>query len=102
MFRAAFRPSFLVDVSEEYERKKEAVLAYHSQVGELQPGEKESRLASPEFLRGWEARHVYLGTLLGCAYAEAYYCEHAVPLDDPVAAFAVPQQRRIAMNPLTP
>jgi bacillithiol biosynthesis deacetylase BshB1 len=102
MFRAAFKPTFLVDVSDHFEEKKKAVLAYHSQVGALKPGEKESRLASPQFMRGWEARHVFLGTLLGCDYAEAYFCEQAVPLEDPVAAFATPQQRRIATDPLTP
>lgn len=100
MFRVAFRPSFLVDVSAEFETKKEAVLAYHSQVGPRREGEPAFRLASPEFLRGWEARHAHLGTFIGRRFAEAYCCEYLLELEDPVAAFPVPQHYRIADNPL--
>ncbi|MHC5035742.1 MAG: bacillithiol biosynthesis deacetylase BshB1 [Planctomycetota bacterium] len=102
MFRAVFKPSFVVDITDVFEEKKEAVLAYTSQVGPTKPGEAETRLASPEFLRGWEARHVYFGTLIGAAYAEAFFTEYAIPLSDPVAIFTSPQQRRIAIDPFTP
>jgi bacillithiol biosynthesis deacetylase BshB1 len=102
MFRATFRPSFVVDISDEFETKRDAVLAYESQVGDLKPGERESRLASPEFMRGWEARHITLGGLVGSRYAEAYFCEYAIPLADPVSAFYVAQQRRVAVEPVTP
>ncbi len=99
MYRADFRPSFVVDVTDEFETKKRAVLAYHSQVGERRAGEKETRLASPMFMRGWEARHAHFGWTIGRPYGEPYYCEYTIPLDDPVAAFAVPQQRRIVTRP---
>ena len=96
MYRVDFTPSFIVDISGEFEAKKESVQAYHSQVGPAKSGEKESRLSSPQFMRFWESRHIYYGAFIGAAYGEAYFCEYPIPLDDPVAAFAVPQQRRIA------
>jgi bacillithiol biosynthesis deacetylase BshB1 len=102
MYRAAFEPSFIVDVTDEFETKRRAVLCYHSQVGPTGPGEKETRLSSPLFMKGWEARHAYFGGIIGRPYGEPYFCEYAVSLDDPLAAFAVPQQRRIAVRPLQP
>ncbi|MHC4252221.1 MAG: bacillithiol biosynthesis deacetylase BshB1 [Planctomycetota bacterium] len=100
MYRTVFEPTFVVDVTDEFEQKKRAVLAYHSQVGPTQEGEKESRLSSPEFMRGWEARHVFYGNMIGRRYGEAYFSEYVIPLADPVAAFDVPQQRRIAVRTL--
>lgn len=102
MYRTSFTPSFVVDIAAEFEDKRRAVLAYASQVSPTRPGEQESRLSSPQFMRGWEARHVYHGMLIGAAYGEAYFCEYAIPLVDPVAAFAVPQQRRYATGHLAP
>ncbi len=100
MCRALFRPNVIIDVSDQFQRKMEAVLAYRSQVGPAAPGEKESRLSSPLFLRSWEARHLHYGACIGRAYGEPYYTEYAIPLEDPVAAFPVPQQRRIALEAL--
>jgi bacillithiol biosynthesis deacetylase BshB1 len=100
MYRANFEPSFIVDIAQEFETKKRAVLAYHSQVGEALPGEQETRLSSPQFMRGWEARAQHFGWIIGRPYGEPYFSEYAVPLADPVAAFEVPQQRRIVMRPL--
>jgi bacillithiol biosynthesis deacetylase BshB1 len=101
-YRTNFTPSFVVDITGEFEAKKRAVLAYVSQVGPTREGEAETRLSSPHFLEAWEARHVYHGSLIGARYGEAYFTEYAVPLEDPVAAFAVPQQRRYAVVQLTP
>lgn len=99
MYRANFEPSFIVDIAQEFETKKRAVLAYHSQVGRALPGEQETRLSSPQFMRGWEARAQHFGWIIGRPYGEPYFCEYAVPLDDPVAAFAVAQQRRTVTRP---
>jgi len=98
MYRAHFRPSFVVDVTEQFEEKRAAVLAYHSQVGATKSGEEESRLSSPLFLRAWEGRHLHFGATIGVLYGEAYYTEYAIPLEDPAAVFAIPQQRRIAVE----
>jgi bacillithiol biosynthesis deacetylase BshB1 len=100
MYRTVFEPTFVVDVTDELEQKRRAVLAYHSQVGPTKEGERESRLSSPAFMRGWEARHVFYGSMIGRPYGEAYFSEYVIPLADPVAAFDVPQQRRIAVRTL--
>jgi bacillithiol biosynthesis deacetylase BshB1 len=100
MYRTVFEPTFVVDVTEEFETKRRAVGAYRSQVGPTREGEKETRLSSPDFLRGWEARHVFFGGMIGRPYGEAYFCEYVIPLADPVAAFDVPQQRRFVTRPV--
>ncbi len=100
MYRTVFEPAFVVDVTDEFETKKRAVLAYHSQVGATKPGEKETRLSSPAFMRGWEARHIFYGSMIGRPYGEPYFSEYVIPLADPVAAFNVPQQRRYAVRTL--
>ena len=69
-------------------------------MGPTKEGEQESRLSSPEFMRGWEARHVFYGNMIGSRYGEAYFSEYVIPLADPVATFDVPQQRRIAVRTL--
>jgi LmbE family N-acetylglucosaminyl deacetylase len=98
MYRAHFRPSFVVDVTEQFVEKRRAVLAYHSQVGATKEGEEESRLSSPLFLQAWEGRHLHFGASIGVRYGEAYHTEYTIPLEDPAAAFAIPQQRRIAVE----
>lgn len=102
MYRQCFTPTFVVDVTDEFEQKMKAVRCYGSQVGEVKPGEEETRLSSPLFLRQLEARHVCFGGMIGRPYGEPYFCEHVVPLADPVAAFEVPQQRRYAVRQMTP
>jgi LmbE family N-acetylglucosaminyl deacetylase len=98
MHRTAFTPSFVVDITDEFETKKAAVLAYRSQVGPPAAGEAVARLSDPAFLPGWEGRARYFGSMIGRPYGEPYFCEYAIPLDDPVAAFGVPQQRRMAVE----
>jgi bacillithiol biosynthesis deacetylase BshB1 len=96
LHRFAFTPSFVVDITDEFETKKNAVLAYSSQVGPPQEGEQLTRLSSPDFLPGWEGRARFFGSMIGRPFGEPYLCEYPIPLDDPVAAFTVPQQRRLA------
>lgn len=100
MYRGIFRPHLVVDVTDQLERKRAAVLAYASQVGPTQPGEEESRLSSPMFLRHWEARQAHFGSLIGRPFGEAYFCEYVFCLEDPLEAFPVPQQRRMAVEPV--
>jgi bacillithiol biosynthesis deacetylase BshB1 len=98
MHRQVFAPSFVVDITDEFATKKEAVMQYHSQVGPPAEGEPVTRLSSPDFMPGWEGRARYFGSMIGRPYGEPYFCEYPLPLDDPVAAFTVPQQRRLVVE----
>jgi len=74
--------SFLVDISEEFERKCEAVAAYHSQFGNavtaksiFQPG-----LDIYDLMK---TRAAQLGQLVGVKYAEAFTIKEHLLVDDP-------------------
>jgi bacillithiol biosynthesis deacetylase BshB1 len=77
-------PSFVVDISAQFERRMQALLAYESQYGEreegetLFPGEAEIR----ERLAG-VAR--FYGNLIGVRYGEPFVVKETMRVDDVVA-----------------
>lgn len=67
-----FEPSFIVDVTEQHERKMQAILAYKSQIyNPSYPGE-ETYISSPEYLESIEFRSRYYGWLIGKKYGEPF------------------------------
>lgn len=77
-------PSFIVDISAQFERRMEALLAYESQYGAQdaashlfpEPGEVRDRLASI-------AR--FYGSLIGSKYGEPYVVKETIKVDDIVS-----------------
>jgi N-acetylglucosamine malate deacetylase 1 len=76
----AVPPSFAVDVSDVYERKRRALACYASQ---FQPPEKDAvptRLTSPRFPQLIESRDAQLGALTGVRFAEGFVVRDPVLL----------------------
>ena len=76
-------PSFVVDVSAQYDRKLAAIRCYHSQFKE---GDKQNKVFAPgfdlfEFVR---ANDGALGSQIRVQYAEAYVIKEFVAIDDPM------------------
>jgi bacillithiol biosynthesis deacetylase BshB1 len=65
-------PSFLVDVSEQYERKREALDCYASQFQRAVPGAAETRLNTPIFRQMIESRDARFGAHAGIRWAEGF------------------------------
>jgi bacillithiol biosynthesis deacetylase BshB1 len=63
-------PSFVLDVSEQYDVKRRALAAYASQFEPSAPGSVETRLTSPRFRQLVESRDAQFGALAGVAFAE--------------------------------
>lgn len=63
-------PSFAVDVTAHYDRKREALACHSTQFAPAQPGRVDTRLTSPRFQQLIESRDAHLGALAGVAYAE--------------------------------
>ena len=85
MGRYQFQPSVIIDVSEVWEQKLEAIRCYASQFhveGSAQPA---TFISSTGFLDFWEGRHRYYGGMVGAAYAEPYLTRAPVSLSDPMA-----------------
>jgi len=78
-------PSFLVDITKQFDRKMEAIHCYKSQLHDPTSDEPQTYLSVPEFIPGIETKHRYYGYLLRSGYAEAFYCKRAIALEDPVA-----------------
>ena len=64
------KPSFVVDVSAVYERKREALACYRSQFIEADSGSVATRLTAPTFRELIESRDAQFGALAGVAFAE--------------------------------
>jgi len=79
-------PSLVVDISEVYERKMEAVRAHASQLHDPRSTEPRTTISSAEFLPYIEAKARYFGSLVGAHYGEPYVVEGPLAVDDPLPA----------------
>ena len=80
-------PSFVVDISDVWERRVELVACYASQLGTDGVEGPTTNIASPDFLRRMEARYAYWGARIGTRYAEPFRTDRMLPVDDPVSTF---------------
>lgn len=79
--------SFIVDVSEEFETRLNAIRAYRSQFDGEAEGPK-TFISRPQFLEGIIARAKYYGSKIEAAYGEPFLSMEALRVDDPVAFLA--------------
>lgn len=84
MSRYSFVPSFVVDVSDYYDRKMEAVACFKSQFHNPDSSEPETYISSPEFMDRLNARFRYFGALIGSDYGEPFLSLEAVRVNDPL------------------
>ncbi len=81
------QPSLIVDVTDCFDRKVEAIRCFRSQLFDPLSKERETYLSVPDFLPALEALHRYYGYLIGKKHAEAFYSKQVLAIDDPVALF---------------
>lgn len=65
-------PDFIVDITDHYELKMQAVRAFKSQFYDPNSKEPETYISSPSFLRMLEARAIEFGHAIGRKYGEGY------------------------------
>jgi len=77
MLHKQFEPTFIVEVTDSYERKMESIRAYQSQV----------KLISSYggLLRTISIRDQLYGSRIGAEYGEPFLCSAPLKIDDPVA-----------------
>ena len=86
MLSYPFTPAFVLDISEVWDRKLEAIKAYQTQFASSENGIR-TAISEPGFLKLMEARAIWFGAMIGAAYGEPYYMPGPVPmLDLPHAA----------------
>jgi N-acetylglucosamine malate deacetylase 1 len=79
MLSFPFTPAFVLDISDVWERKMEAIKAYRTQ---FQSSEDSihTAISEPGFLKLMEARAIWFGSMIGTAYGEPYYMSGPVPV----------------------
>ena len=82
------RVSFIVDISEDFQTKRQAVLAFTSQFYQRGSSEPATYISSNEFLGFWEAKARYFGGLIGKTYGEPYFMHEPAEVFDPVALWS--------------
>ncbi len=80
-------PSFVVDVTDSFATKIEALQCYSSQFYSPAAGEKPTYIGSKAFMESLKARFAYYGLLINSAYGEPYITDGALRVDDPAGTF---------------
>jgi bacillithiol biosynthesis deacetylase BshB1 len=80
-------PTFVVDVTAEFERRMEAIRAYHSQVADIE-GEPDIFQRNQQILDFVRREALSAGSRIGVPYGEPFLTREPVQVDDPVAMLA--------------
>jgi bacillithiol biosynthesis deacetylase BshB1 len=76
------KPDFLVDVSNQWEKKMNAIRAFDSQFYKAGSEEPETYISSPRFMKMIEARAMEFGQIIGVDYAEGFTVERYLGVKD--------------------
>jgi LmbE family N-acetylglucosaminyl deacetylase len=90
-----FEPDLIVDISESFAIKQQAVKAYGTQFNVEEPGEEpETYISGKRFFKGIEARARHYGHLIGAEYGEPFkYYNGPLPLKSFEAFFETNPKR---------
>lgn len=80
-------PSFVVDVTADYGKRRDAILAFRSQFHNPESSEPETMLTAEKFLKELEARARHYGQMTGVEFGEGFISKRPVRIDDPFTAF---------------
>ena len=80
MLSYPFTPAFVLDISDVWERKMDAIRAYQTQFGSSPEDGIRTAISEPGFLKLVEARAIWFGSMIGAAYGEPYYMSGPVPV----------------------
>ena len=78
-----FVPSFIVDISAEFEQRMETMRAYRSQFYDPASRERETVLSTPEFLEMMRTKLEYYGDRIGKKYGEPFFSPSSLEVKDP-------------------
>ena len=76
-----FEPSFIVDITEHFDIKMQAVRCYASQFYNPDSTEPDTFISDKKFMEYLEARAAFYGFRIGVKYGEPFYCEDNLKLD---------------------
>lgn len=74
------QPDFVIDITDVFEKKIEAIKAYKTQFHSTETEGPETYISSPDFLDSVIYRHKWFGKMIGVKYAEGFISEKMVGL----------------------
>lgn len=75
------KPDFVIDMTEFYERKMEAIMAYKSQFYNPKSTEPQTPISGKDFLDSLNGRMAEFGRSIGVFYAEGFTVERTIGVD---------------------
>lgn len=75
-------PTFIVDISDTFEKKMDAIKCYKSQFHDPSSNEPITYIATEGFLNNIKYRDSLIGKRIGVAYGEAFVCENIPGIDN--------------------
>jgi N-acetylglucosamine malate deacetylase 1 len=84
MFPRTVVPTFMVDISEFAEQKRNAIMCYKSQLYDPNSAEPATYLSDAGFVRRLESKQLYFGSTIGVDHAEGFVVREALNVHDPV------------------
>ncbi len=87
LFHLEFRdhtPSFVTDITKQFDQKLEAIEAYSTQFYVGEESEERTVIGSKRFRDMMINRFKYYGNLIGCDYGEPFIVDEILGIDDPL------------------
>ena len=81
------KPDFVIDISDYYDIKMQAILDYKSQFYNPDSKEENTFISSPEFIDFLKARNIELGQIAGVKYAEGFIAARYLSVADITSLF---------------
>lgn len=72
------QPDFVVDITDVFEQKIEAIRAYKTQFHNADLNEPQTYISTPDFLESVIYRHKWFGKMIGVKYAEGFISEKMI------------------------
>lgn len=88
MLHNNFEPSFVVDITEEMDDKTAAIMAYESQFLLQDKNTQDTYINRSRFLESLKSRAAFYGHQAGVSFAEAYYYEGRLKIDNILEYFS--------------
>jgi len=82
---AEFEPTFIVDVTDQFERKMEAIYAFSTQFRPEASSDPETRLTHPSTDWRIRSRMAYYGSLIDARYGEGFLIRGRLAVEDPLS-----------------
>jgi N-acetylglucosamine malate deacetylase 1 len=75
-------PDFVIDITNVFEQKIEAIKAYGSQFHSTESKEPQTYISTPDFLDSVVYRHKWFGKMIGVKYAEGFISKKMIGLNN--------------------